>query len=105
MQGEVVSVSGLLGRRRHDRVVLREQRDARPARLTLPLLGQGPPHLYTPASSARLADSEPSRAGFAHFRRVLSGGLRCRVIRRRRARRSARGHANLAIGAARGGLL
>jgi glucose-1-phosphate adenylyltransferase len=34
----------------------REQRDARTARLTLPLLGQGPADLHTPASSARLAD-------------------------------------------------
>ena len=78
---QLVPLSRLLGRRRDDRVVLREQRDARTARLTLPLLGQGPADLHAPASSARLADSERARAGLAHLGRVLSGRLR-RSIRR-----------------------
>ena len=65
LQGEAVPVSRLLGRRRNDRVVLRRQRHARPARCAVPLLGPRAADLHAPAASARLASDRLPRPRLA----------------------------------------
>ena len=61
LQGEAVPVPRLLGRRGNDRVVLRGEHHARPARLAVPLLGSGTADLHAPPTSARLADAGSAR--------------------------------------------
>ena len=104
LQGAAVSVPRLLGRRRHDRIVLRDERHARPADAPFRFWDRSGRSTRT-CGTCRLADDRLPRRDSIVGEGCYLDGLRDRQFGRRRAHARRRGRARHAIGPARRRLL